>query len=98
MYRSVRWWMLSAVLIGGFLTARPAFAATPGVKDHAELFSADAVKAANKEIQEIKDRYQHDLVVETFATIPDSKKAEFEKIKADDAAKNRFFVQWSEER
>src|SRR5262249_19890562 len=98
MYRSVRWWMLSAILMGGLLTARPAFAATPGVKDHAEMFKPDTVKSVDAEIQQIKERYHLDVAIETFPAVPDDKKAEFEKVQKDESARNRFYRQWAEER
>src|SRR5256885_16976574 len=63
MCRLVRWALLPALLLGGFV--RPASADVR--KDEADFFSRDAVKRADQRIQQMKDRTGIDLVIETFA-------------------------------
>jgi S1-C subfamily serine protease len=67
------------------------------VKDGGKFFSDDAVKKANEGIKEIEKKYDHDLLVETFATVPGGE-AEAAKVKAmskDDRA--AYFRKWARE-
>jgi uncharacterized membrane protein YgcG len=55
------WWLL--------LPDRAA-AVAPVIVDGGEFFSADAVKKANEQIRELYRKYDRDLLIETFKTVP----------------------------
>jgi S1-C subfamily serine protease len=68
------------------------------VKDGGKFFSDDAVKKSNEGIKEIEKKYERDLLIETFATVPGGE-AEAAKVKAmsrDDRA--AYFRKWARER
>ncbi len=64
-------------------------AATPGVYDAAGFFSADAVTQANQVISDIKQSTKHDLMIETYSSIPADMQSAY-----DPAKKNDFFEKW----
>jgi uncharacterized membrane protein YgcG len=55
------------------------------VKDHAGFFSAGAVESANKEIEQFRQRYKKDVVIETFASVPND--TDFAKLLSERSAK-----------
>ncbi|NBY00698.1 MAG: TPM domain-containing protein, partial [Planctomycetes bacterium] len=64
------------------------------VKDTAGFFSENAKSEANRRILDIEKRFKHDLVIETFSTIPeDIKKGVNLK---DKPAANRMYHQWAQ--
>jgi uncharacterized protein len=92
------WWGVAAALLLGGALAGPASAAAPKVEDNAGIFSPDAVRRANDVINQIKQRYNEDLVIETFPKIPESKQAEFSRIPKDDRkARHDFFLNWAKQ-
>jgi uncharacterized protein len=94
MFSRVRPTLLAAAVT--LLAVAPAFALTPQVKDDAHFFSAGAVDKADQVIQEIKDRYHKDLLIETVKTAPDERA---DKVKhMDRSERERFFADWARER
>src|SRR5262249_5175145 len=79
--------LMVAVLTGWLLTAGAAPAAVAEVRDEAEFFKKDTVQRADRIIQEIKDRYKHDLLIETFDKPPSGIEADLKK--ADDDSRER---------
>ncbi|MFO0926602.1 MAG: TPM domain-containing protein [Gemmataceae bacterium] len=75
MLRRIPGLLLTAVLTGvvALTTAGPALAALDvfTVKDDAGLFSKEAIAKANAKIEQIKKRYQKDLLIETFGQAPE---------------------------
>ena len=68
------------------------------VKDGAKFFGDDAVKKANEAVKEFAKKYERDLLIETFPTVPGGE-AEAAKVKAmskDDRA--AYFRKWARER
>jgi len=86
-----------ALIVGGWLgAALPAHAAGPEVKDQAGFFSAATVQKANDELKAIQRLYHAEVLVETFATVPNNKA---ELVKAMGAAeRERFYAGWVKER
>lgn len=86
-------------LIGALIwlaVARPALAVAPVIKDDGKFFSADAIKKADDQIREIARKYDTDLLVETFESVPAD---QLEKIKAmSGKERNDFFRHWAQER
>jgi hypothetical protein len=84
-----------AVAVALTLAGRAA-AVAPQIKDDGKFFSADAVKKANDDIREISRKYDKDLLVETFAGVPEAQK---EKVAAMSRAERSNFVRaWARER
>jgi uncharacterized membrane protein YgcG len=96
MLASVRLALIPAIVTGWLLAAGPAQALTPKVKDDGGFFSPDAVKRADQEIKEIKQRFNKDLVVETYATVPANKVEQVKKL--DRNARRKFFADWVDQR
>jgi uncharacterized membrane protein YgcG len=87
---------LAVALIGWLTLAGPAAALTPEVKDEAGFFKPETVRKANETIKRIKQQHKKDLVIETFAHIPDGK--EKEAVGADAKAREQFFRDWAVQR
>src|SRR5262249_51939171 len=69
------------------------------VKDGAGYFKADAVLAANRDIQALRQKQNVDVVIETFPTVPADKKEAFAKLEpGDDKGRARLFADWQAER
>lgn len=96
MLLATRWALIPAVLAGCLLAAAPADAATPEVRDQANMFSAEAIKKANTVIADIKQTHGKDVVVETYATVPDGKAEQVRNMTRE--ARNQFFRDWLAER
>src|SRR4051812_23797422 len=93
MARTIRFALIPTLLAGWLLAAGPARAQ---VRDEAGFFSAGAVQKADAEIQTLKQRYHQTVLVETFKTVPESKKGQFEALSKDQ--RRGFFRQWAKER
>ncbi|NBT62889.1 MAG: TPM domain-containing protein, partial [Planctomycetia bacterium] len=63
------------------------------VKDPAGFFSENAKSEANRRILDIEKRFKHDLVIETFLSIPDDVKKGVDL--KDKPAANRMYDQWA---
>jgi uncharacterized protein len=86
--------MLGAVLLLTSAIASRAMAMDdPRVIDNAGMFSADAVSKANATIKQIKQDHNQDVVVETFATIPEEMKSRY-----DPSQREQFYDQWKAQR
>jgi uncharacterized membrane protein YgcG len=79
-----------ALLLGQALVLR---AASPEVSDGGGFFTAAAVHDADGVIQQIKQKHNRDLMVETFAEIPTDRRSQYS---ADQ--KDQFFDQWTLDR
>ncbi len=66
------------------------------VQDNAGFFSSNAVTQASKDIKEFQQRFQRDMVIETFPMPPPDKKQLLEN--ATTEAKNKIFSAWLHER
>jgi hypothetical protein len=73
-----------------------AIAVAPEIKDGGKFFSADAVKKADKQIREIARKYDRDLLIETFATIPGEQAERVKALSPEERAK--FFRNWATDR
>jgi uncharacterized membrane protein YgcG len=73
-----------------------AAAVAPVIRDDAKFFSPEVVKKANEDIREIYRKYDRDVLVESFMTVPDQHK---DKVKAmSSEERSKFFQSWGEER
>src|SRR3954453_5044068 len=94
MHLSARSAIVPALLAGCLATAgRAAAVSPPPVKDEGKFFSAEALDKANRKIKQIYQRFQKDVVIETFAAIP----TDLEK-KYKEEEKARFFNEWARKR
>jgi uncharacterized protein len=94
MSRTARWLLAPALLAGLLAAAGLASAAVPPVvKDEGKFFSAEALDKANRKIKQIYQRFEKDVVIETFAAIP----ADLEK-KYKEEEKAPFFNEWARKR
>src|SRR5207302_8241806 len=89
--------LLPAVMLFA-LSAAPAPAAPPTVKDEGKLFSERAVKEANAIIADIDKQYHKEVHVEAHNKVPPAKADEFNRNKTDPAFRARFFRAWASER
>jgi hypothetical protein len=64
--------LLVPLALFGLAGAGRAEEPAPPIRDEAHLFSPEAVAAAEKQIEEIQDKYHHGLVVETIKSAPPS--------------------------
>jgi hypothetical protein len=89
----LRYGLILAALVAGLVFARPALAATPKISDEAAFFSKDAVDKATQKLNDLKSRFKVEVVIETFADIPEEKKAGYKP-----EQKAAFFKRWAESR
>lgn len=78
------------------LTAPEARADAKPIKDEARFFSAEAVAKANEEIKQIAHRYGKELLVETYAAVPEADAARVEAMDA--KARDAYFTDWAKQR
>jgi uncharacterized membrane protein YgcG len=88
--------VLNSVLPIALAFASHALAVTPEIRDEGKFFSAEAIKKANREIREIAKKYDRDLLIETFATIPGEQAERVKKMSPEERAK--FFRNWATDR
>ena len=94
MHLSTRSVLVPALLAGWLATAgRAAAVYPPPVKDEGKFFSAEALDKANRTIRQIYQRFEKDVVIETFPAIP----ADLEK-KYKEEEKASFFNEWARKR
>jgi hypothetical protein len=65
-------------------------------RDEAKFFAQANLEAANAAAKTIYAKNQRDLLIETFATVPDGKTDAVKAMKAEE--KQRFFRDWTEKR
>ena len=90
------WIRLGLGLCAGLVLASQASAVAPEIKDQGKFFSEEAVKKANKQIREIARKYEKDLLIETFATIPADQAARVKSMSNQE--REKFFHNWAEDR
>jgi hypothetical protein len=83
-------------LFAWLVLAGPAVAIAPEIKDDGKFFSADAIKKANEEIRDIERKYERDLLIETFPTVPDNQADKVKAMSRED--RENFFRKWAEKR
>jgi uncharacterized membrane protein YgcG len=88
--------LIATVLVAGLAARAPLAALAAEVKDDGGFFTADAVRKANDEIQEIKRQHKKDLVIETFKAVPAAKLKQFEDTPK--SGQDKFFAEWAQER
>ena len=66
-----------------------AFAAEPRLYDNAKMFSEETAAQANQILSRIKSNHDKEVVVETFASIPESLRSQFEN-----QDRHEFFENW----
>lgn len=71
-------------------------AVAPEMKDAGKFFSDAAIKDANQEIRDIARKYDRDLLIETFATIPGEQAKRVKEMTPEERAK--FFRNWATDR
>jgi uncharacterized membrane protein YgcG len=96
MSRRPGWLVSSSVLLSLLIFAGRTIAVAPEIKDGGKFFSADAIKKANKETREIAKRFERDLLIETFATIPGDQAERVKSMSHEERAK--FFRNWATDR
>jgi len=84
-----------AILLFGIT---PMVHADPGVKDDGQFFKPETVEKANAEIRQIKSDYAKELVIETFAGVPEGLRDEWDAAKDDAQKRSGFFGKWSGDR
>jgi uncharacterized membrane protein YgcG len=78
------------------LLANSPSAVAPEVRDDGKLFSAATLKKANETIADIYRKYDRDVLVETFTSVP---AADVEKVQSMDKDKRTaYFLQWAKDR
>jgi uncharacterized membrane protein YgcG len=83
---------IAVVAVAWLSASTPALASPFGVKDDAALFSADAVRQAEEQIQTLHRRARQDLLIETISAVPADKAGPLK------SNRNRFFAEWAQER
>src|SRR5258708_1959376 len=91
-----RRFLLLAACVACLTCAGRAAAVAPEIKDGGKFFSEDAVKKANEQIREIARKYDKDLLVETFMTVPDDKAEKVKAMSRDE--REKFFREWARQR
>ncbi|GIW79928.1 MAG: hypothetical protein KatS3mg105_1735 [Gemmatales bacterium] len=97
-------WMMISGAVVAWLPASASFAATPRIRDHAKLFSAEVVAQITREIEQIQFDYHKDIVIDTFRHVPFYKKIPLLKNSWQQVDKENpdevehFFLQWARRR
>ena len=60
------------------------------VRDNAGFFSEDAVRQANFDLKDVKQRHGKDLLIETHATVPANMRTQLQQL-----GENKFYAQWA---
>ena len=63
------------------------------VRDNGKFFTPEAIGQAENRIAQIRDKYHKDVVIETYAEIPENKKTAYTA-----ETKNQFYADWLRER
>lgn len=89
-----RFWLLALLALSFASSA----IAAPGVTDDAKFFTPETVQKVNGDLKLIEKDFGKELVIETFATVPESMKADYEAAKDDKLKRAEFFAKWLGER
>src|SRR4051794_19917536 len=92
MLGAARWTVVAALLTGCLLLPAAVYAIVPEVRDQGKFFDAATIKKANEILIKIQERYKKDVVVETFASIPDEV---LKKHAYDEKNRKAFFAKWA---
>lgn len=82
-------------LLALFLLPAPSWARLPKIKDHARLFTAAGIEQAEELLQEIKQQYRKDVIVESFNKVPLHRDPWRKFSKMDAAARDQFLRDWA---
>src|SRR5262245_19697303 len=93
MFAQPRWSWVPLALVGVLAVGAPARAAAPQVTDRGAFFKPETVEEANRLVKEIKDLFERDVVVETFADLPADRT---DRAKGSDRA--AFYHDWARDR
>ncbi|MFO0880472.1 MAG: TPM domain-containing protein [Gemmataceae bacterium] len=99
MYISPRWFALPLLLLGGLGLLTPTMVGAAGppdgfrIRDDGKFFSKEALEKAEAVISAIKKEFRQDLLIETFAGLPENLKSRY-----NDKDKKAFFESWARER
>ncbi len=66
------------------------------IKDEAKMFSPEAVKKATEELLEIWNKFHHDVVVETYPSVPAKDADKVREMNREE--RNKYFQNWASER
>ncbi len=91
MLGAARWTLVPALVVSWLLFPSTAQAIVPKVYDNGKFFDAETVKKADAQIKLIEEKYKRDVVVETFATIPQDV---LDRFKYDEKNRDAFFQKW----
>jgi hypothetical protein len=73
-----------------------AAAVAPVIADEGQFFSADAVKKANDQIRELYRKYDRDLLIETFKTVPNDMAEKVRSMSREE--RDKYYEKWAKER
>jgi uncharacterized membrane protein YgcG len=73
-----------------------AAAVAPEIKDEGKFFSPEALKKANEQIRELYRKYDRDLLIETYPSVPADKKDKIKEMSKQD--RDKFFLEWAKSR
>jgi uncharacterized protein len=96
MWRNTLRQVLRLPLLAGLFAGMAVAAQGGEINDQAGFFSQEAITSAEREIAGLKNATGKELRIETFATVPDGKAGEVEKMSRDE--RNRFFDDWAQQR
>src|SRR5262249_39045409 len=96
MSRRGRWGVVLVALAALLAVTAGAGAVAPEVKDTGKFFSEDAIKKANDQIREIARKYDRDLLVETYESVPSGDVDKVKNMSKDEV--NTYFRKWAEDR
>jgi hypothetical protein len=88
-----RWSLVPLAVCGLLLAGTPARAASPGVRDGGGFFKPETVDEANRLVQEVKQLFDKDVVVETFGDVPVDRAKQW-----DPNNKGAFYHDWARDR
>ena len=91
-----RWHVVGGVILTALAVAAPVRAVAPEIKDEAKFFTPDAIKKANKEIRDLARKYDKDLLIETFPTVPGDHAERVKNMTGEERGK--FFYNWANDR
>lgn len=88
--------ILALALLASGVTVSYVRAVVPTIQDDARFFSPTTIANANEQIYDMYRRYERDLLVETFETVPPPSIERVKELKGEERAK--FFEDWAKDR
>jgi len=80
-------------VFGTLISPTPVYSGNGGIRDNGEFFSESAKKEATLKISEIETQFKKELMVETFAAVPEDIKQVVDL--TDKPSSNKMFEQWA---